>query len=76
MLGDRKRSGAPVKIETDESQALLDADRCKQQLLRSDREIGRKRPFAGKGSRPEKLLRDNAGPRVAASIEDALRTLD
>ena len=45
-------------------------------MLRSDREIDQKGPFAGKGSRPEKLLRDNAGPRVAASIEDALRTLD
>ena len=51
-------------MKTDESQALLDADRCKQQLLRRDQEIGRKRSSTVecKESRYVKLPRDNADP--------------
>ena len=55
-------------------QALLGDDRCKQ-LLRSDQEIGRKRPFTGKGSDPLKLVRDNARPCVIA-IEEPSCTFD
>ena len=64
-------NGVPMRLKL---QALLGDDRCKQ-LLRSTQEIGRKRPFTGKGSDPLKLVRDNANLALLQSRNRHVRLI-
>ncbi|KOX74825.1 hypothetical protein WN51_13641 [Melipona quadrifasciata] len=60
-VDDRKRGGAPMKIQTDESPQTIAAT--------EPRNWSRIGSFTGKGSRPMKLILDNAGLHVATSIK-------
>ena len=51
------------------------AERYCEQLNRLNEILDEKRPFVGQGTRPVKLLHDNARPHVAKSVRDTLTSL-